>query len=386
MGTSTLTNPIAEADAGSPLPEASRFACLPSCGLCCSYRVLVTDRDRKRLEAAATAAGPWEEGADGRLALRRTPDFCLFLDSRWRCGVYAHRPAHCNTYPYLLTGHDGLGFDVDLSCPGLGRGEEFQAHELNAPTRSDEFQAHRAGAFKQIRGLLVAQRRFAARKWLHELGEGYIEGLNTAWNDLAPAGGWTLHVEQRKPVLVNVETEAALEELRQGLQSSRKSTRGLLDDAAWLERHFAKPRWNTRLHPTGELDVYRFWIARRELYSAERGGARSVTPVTDIDQIPWEDQALASRNAYLRRWLNRELLRRLATNLSLAAFIPGSHLAVTYLHLLLDIDHRLAVLAPALALAQGRDVVDCTLALEAVRGSDGLLRAWCESARLGITD
>ena len=88
----------------------------------------------------------------------------------------------------------------------------------------------------------------------------------------------------------------------------------------------------------------------------------------------------------LRWWLGRGLLRRLAINLSVVAPFPGNHLAVTSLHLLLDIDHRLAVLAPALALAQGKDAVDRSLALEAIRGSDGLLRAWCESARLGTTN
>ena len=159
----------------------------------------------------------------------------------------------------------------------------------------------------------------------------------------------------------------------------------MLGDTAWLERHFAQPRWNTRLHPTVEVDVYRFWIDGRELHSAERGGERNLTALTGLDLISWEDQALASREAYLRRWLGRELLRRLATNLTVAALIPGSHLGVTYLHLLLDIDHRLAVLAPALALAQGKDAVNRSLALEAIRGSDGLLRAWCESARLGTT-
>jgi hypothetical protein len=160
----------------------------------------------------------------------------------------------------------------------------------------------------------------------------------------------------------------------------------LLADTAWLERHFAQPKWNTRLHPTGKLDVYRFRISGRVLHLEERESSRYATSVADIGQVGWEPEALASREAYLRRWSNRQLLRRLAANLSVAALMPGGHMAITYLQLLLDIDYRLAVLAPALALVQGRDAVDRTLALEAIRGSDGLLRAWCESARVGTTN
>jgi hypothetical protein len=194
-----------------------------------------------------------------------------------------------------------------------------------------------------------------------------------------------MRVEQRRPALVNVEGADNALELRQKLRSSRQSTRGLLDDADWLERHFAQPRWNTRLHPTGTVDLYRFWIDDRALYFENTGGPCSVTTLSDIGQIPWEPKALATREAYLRCWHGRQLLRRLATNLSVAALVPGSHLAVTYLKSLLDIDYRLAVLAPALAQAVGRDAVEGSLAMEAVRGSDGVLRAWCESARLGTT-
>jgi hypothetical protein len=260
------------------------------------------------------------------------------------------------------------------------------AQELDPPKRSDELPAQSSAAYEQIRALLVAQQRFVAREYLFELGEGYIQGLTTEWNALKPVGAWTLCVEKIKPVLVNVESRDSFEELWQGVRSSRRSTRDVLGDTAWLERHFAQPRWNTRLHPTSEVDVYRFWIAGRELHSVERGGERKPTALINLGQIAWEDQALTSREAYLRRWLGRELLRRLANNLSVAALIPGSHLGVTYLHLLQDIDHRLAVLAPALALAQDRDTVDRGIVLEAIRGSDGLLRAWCESARVGTTN
>jgi hypothetical protein len=69
----------------------------------------------------------------------------------------------------------------------------------------------------------------------------------------------------------------------------------------------------------------------------------------------------------------------------MAALMPGSHVATEYLKFLLEIDQRLALLAPALAQTCGKEAVDRTSALEAIRGSDALLRAWCESARVGVS-
>jgi len=130
------------------------------------------------------------------------------------------------------------------------------------------------------------------------------------------------------------------------------------------------------------------------LHVEPRGGKREVFPLDDIGRLAWQPEAIATRRAYLKRWLKRQLPVRLANNTGLASLMPGGHVAVHYLQFLLEIDHRLAVLAPALRLcseqalarAGGKDAVDRDVALEAVRGSDGLLRAWCESARLGVTN
>lgn len=385
MANSTLTISIAEAESDSLLPSAGRFVCLSGCGLCCSYRVLVAEGERRRLEAETSRVEPWCVGSDGQPALRRTPDFCLFLNPQRRCSIYEHRPAHCSTYPYVQTVYDGVELDVDLSCPGLGHGEEALAPVLKPPVESDEERYRRRQVLEEVRELLRVQRRYASREATFALGRDQLDELTTTWYDAAPVGACTLRVEQRQSVLINMEGKDSVLKLQQELQSYCESTRALLEDAAWLERHFAQPSWSTRLYATGRVDVYRFWIYDGVLHVEEKGGTRSATDLTRVAQIPWEPEALATREAYLRRWLGRQLLERLATNLSVASLIAVGHLAVTYLKSLLDIDQRVAVLAPALAQAAGEDVVSRALALEAVRGSDGLLRARCESARLGTT-
>lgn len=390
MADGILTNSISsnplEIKLGSPLPEESRFACLPGCGLCCSYRVLVTEADRQRLQAADTDPEPWEVAASGELALRRTSGFCLYLDPQQRCTVYEHRPEHCRAYPYLWTTYDQLQLDVNFSCPGLGRGNLIPAEWHQPPVEVTQRQAQREGAIRELQGLLRAQRRYAAPEVLVALGERGLDELAVCWHAASPAGSSTIRVSQRRSFRVNAEMPDDLTALWQGLYLTCRTVEELLTDAAFMERHFGRPRWNTRLGPEGEVSLYRFWIAERVLHVEERGGTRKKIPLGDVGHIPWQSEALATRRAYLQRWLKRQLLVRLSNNLAVASLLPGGHVATCYLEFLVESDWRMGVLAPALAQVSGKEAIDRVVALGAIRGSDGLLRAWCQSARLGVTN
>lgn len=376
-----------------PLPTEARFACVPGCGLCCSYRVLVTEADRQRLQAVVADSQPWEVAPNGEQALRRASGFCLYLDPQQRCTVYEHRPEHCRAYPYLWTTRDSSFYDraqldADFSCPGLGRGNPIPIERRHPPVESLRWQAQREEAIRELQGLLRAQRRYASPEVLAALGERALDELVAIWHTGPQAGSSTMRVSQRQPLTVNAETLDDLTALWQGLSLAHQPVEKLLVDAAFIERHFGRPRLNTRLGPEGEVALYRFWIAERVLRVEERGGAHREAPLGDVGHIPWQPEALATRRAYLQRWLERQLLVRLANNLAMASlpFLTGSgHVAVCYLRFLLEIDHRLSVLAQSMALACGEEAINRPIALEAVRGSDGLLRAWCQSARLGTT-
>lgn len=387
--------------------------CLPRCGLCCSYRVLVTGADRRRLSALSppsACSDPWEASSDGELALRRrspersaersrrkpTPDipgFCVFLDERQRCTVYGHRPERCRAYPYLWTTYDRLELDVDLSCPGLGRpglgrGEVIATEWRDSPDESTAQRARREAAIRGVRDLLYVQQRYADPEALGALGAHCVNDLAAGWTAARPAGVSTLHVAQIRPLSTNVdlETEDVLPAVWESLLLAHRSVESLSADNSYVERHFARPRWNTRLSSAGEVTLYCFWVDDGTFLVRERGGVSRAIALDDIAQLAWEPEALATRRAYLERWLRRQLPVRLANNLALASPPPGGHVAAIYLAFLVEIDWRLVVLAPALARVNGKEAVDREVALEAVRGSDGLLRAWCESARLGIAD
>jgi Fe-S-cluster containining protein len=385
-----------------PLPSEERFACLPGCGLCCSYHVLVTEVDRQRLRAVATDAEAWDAAANGELALRRVSGFCLYLDPQQRCTVYEHRPEHCRAYPYLWTTYERAQLDVDFSCPGLGRGNPIPAEWHQPPVETTQRLAQREEAIRELQGLLRALRRYTAPEVLVALGERALDELAAIWPTASSVGSSTMRVSQRRPLKANpstalrrgsgqgsghrAETPDDLTALWQGLSLTPRPVEELVADAVFMKRHFGRPRWNTRLGSEGEVALYRFWIAEGVLHVEERGGKRQAIPLGDVGQLPWHSEALATRRAYLQRWLERQLLVRLANNLAVASLLPGGHVATCYLQFLTEVDWRLAVLAPALTLASGKEAIDRAVALEAVRGSDGLLRAWCQSARLGATN
>jgi hypothetical protein len=196
-------------------------------------------------------------------------------------------------------------------------------------------------------------------------------------------GSWSARIEQTGPFLTNAETDDALPALWKGLSLSPQSVEELRGDVPFLGRHFGRPRLNTRLGQGKTVALYRLWIAGEELHVEDEERTRRAISLRHIGRIPWQGDASATRRAYLARWLKRQLPVRLANNLALAGPAPSSHVATRYLQFLMEIDWRLAVLAPALALLGGEGVIHRPVALEAIRASDGLLRAWCECARLG---
>jgi Fe-S-cluster containining protein len=384
------------------LPEEDRFVCLPGCGLCCSYRVLVSEADRQRLGSVSPPSdhsGLWETSSDGTLALQRglagrpgldRPGFCLFLDQHLRCGVYERRPDHCRVYPYLWTGYHRQELDVDLSCPGLGCGEVIPAEWRQPPTESAAQQAQRKTAIDGVRELLRAQQRYADPEALTVLGGLAVDELATRWAVAETPGAVTLGITQAGRLSANLESgmDEALPGVWESLLLAPRSVEALIADDGFVERNFARPRWNTRPSPAGEVTLYCFWVVEGILYVEQRGGVCEEIPLDDIGQVAWTPEAILTRRAYLERWLKRQLPVRLANNLGLARPWPGVHVATCYLEFLVEIDWRLAVLAPALARVnfkgKGKRELDREIVWEAIRGSDGLLRAWCESARVGV--
>ena len=337
----------------------------------------LTQADLRSLEGDFRSPGKllsWETTADNGHVLRRESGFCTHLDSRRRCGIYEQRPEQCRAYPYLWTAYSRSTLDVDLSCPGLGRGESIS---LPARPSDDEIHpAQRREAIRRVQELLRAQKRYAAPETLNLLGKRYLKELAAVW----PGKGLRMSPSWRPQT--NLETAADLSTGAGWLEPILQ----LRLNRARMERHFSRPGWNTRLGPEAQVTIYRFWVAGGVLHIEPGRGVSQALQLLDQAQFAWHPLALAARGAYLELWLERDLPLRLASNMAVAGLLRGDHVATCYLDFFADVDWRLSVLALMLASARGKKEVDQAIVLEAIRGSDNLLRAWCESARLGSTD
>lgn len=122
--------------------DLRRFECVSGCGRCCAYKVSLLEEDIRRLEATGRARDEFLDmarrpaaGFAGCMAKRNGS--CVFLDGDRRCREYEHRPLYCRLYPYIRESYVELQLDVDLSCPGVGRGKRMSDTELAAIVASD---------------------------------------------------------------------------------------------------------------------------------------------------------------------------------------------------------------------------------------------------------
>jgi len=165
--------------------DLRRFECLPGCGRCCGYKVSLLEEDITRLEARGLKP---EEFLDGRRepaagfagCLRKSRGYCLFLDSGKRCRVYEQRPLYCRLYPYIRESYLRLQLDVDLSCPGIGRGRLIPEAELLGILASDASAAESRRRLELQRKALGRVEKLLAHRAHLEPFEVLVDELRSA--------------------------------------------------------------------------------------------------------------------------------------------------------------------------------------------------------------
>ncbi|MCD6219386.1 YkgJ family cysteine cluster protein [Candidatus Calescamantes bacterium] len=96
-----------------------RFTCIEGCGLCCSYKVKVERDEIKNIASVTDKKFLREEGN----FMRKKNGYCIFLNGDKKCLIYSERPFQCKSYPFYV---ERGQIDVDLSCPGVGKGEAVE--------------------------------------------------------------------------------------------------------------------------------------------------------------------------------------------------------------------------------------------------------------------
>jgi hypothetical protein len=267
--------------------------------------------------------------------------------------------------------------DVDLSCPGVGQGEITTFPQFEETVRSEPNPSQILMGIKHLQDFLRAQGRYASPAIRVATGAWAIE----TWRHLSahnPNVGFKLNASLPPPNAIH---DPDLDSMKQHHTFQTLALEKRLDDRNWIERHFATPRLNTRFNVNHDIELYRFWIEGQHLHLEPHNGTHINVQLKTIQTLEWRSEARATRFAYLHRWLKRQLPVRLANTLAMSAPV---HTASCYLEFLLDIDWRISLLSVALAIAADREEVDHDTVLEAIRGSDGLMRAWCESARFTV--
>jgi Fe-S-cluster containining protein len=73
----------------------------------------------KDMERINSSSNPTREFATNA-CLPKNGRFCSFLKNDSRCTIYENRPHYCRTFPFYI--ESDFEVDIDLSCPGVGRG------------------------------------------------------------------------------------------------------------------------------------------------------------------------------------------------------------------------------------------------------------------------
>jgi len=300
-----------------------KFECLPGCGLCCSYKVALLPGDVERIESL----GYQQEHFSCDGALEKGDNFCVFMEDDRRCSVYEGRPTLCRSYPFFL--EDDGSIDVDLSCPGIGRGPEV------APVF--EYQAGRSD-------LKIA-----------ESLPNYLE------YDKFRKIGMDWCAANARPDSLGELILSARDQIR---RMNRMPIRGFAGLFEILES------MNTHLSADGVI-TYPFFLRNDMLVVVDRS-----YPLTYAEMPP---ECLAALVEYLETWFGRYVFYRfcLACSASMPATLRPMGMAFHFAAVLAEL---VSGISAVLKLRWNQD--DLESLGEAIRAIDGRLRTKCRAARI----
>ena len=300
-----------------------RFECLPGCGLCCSYKVALLPGDLERIEGLGYQ--PEFFARDG--AMQKTYEFCVFLDDDKRCSIYDGRPGLCRSFPFYL--EDDGSIDVDLSCPGVGRGPEVEpAFDYSAGGKIDK---KTAGSIPDY----LPFERFR-KIGLHWCDANYMHGSLEKLLESA-------HEQEQRYNRALVSRFGSLLDIPDGM--------------------------NTHLSDEG-IAAYPFVLLGDKLVIGDH-----TYPLID-GEMP--SDYMAELVDYMRTWFGRYVFYRFC--LACSASMPIMRPMGVAFHFMILLAERLSELRVALCQQWKQD--DVEILKEAIRAMDGRLRTKYRSARI----
>lgn len=303
-----------------------RFECLPGCGLCCSYKVALLPGELERIESLGYQKEYFSRGG----SLQKDNGFCVFLGDDKSCSIYDRRPVFCRSFPFYRA--DDGSIDVDLSCPGVGRGPEVEpVFEYSAQGTPDPT------AVRKLPGYVSFER---------------FQEIGRHWCDRN----------------VNIRSLAMLLQSAQD-QAKRFNPMPTKDFGDLFD---IPDGMNTHLTEQG-ITTYPFDLREERLVIGDHTYAL-------IDE-EMSEEYLAEVVQYLRIWFERRAFYRFCLACSISAPVLRRPMQVAF-HFVESLAQRIAEIKAALNHRWKQD--DIEILKEAIRAVDGRLTTKCRATKIEI--
>jgi len=366
-----------------------KFRCLPGCGLCCHYKVYLLPDDVERINSAIKSDNFWikdsaqEETVVGYL--KRRKGVCIFFNEKKLCSIYSERPLYCRLYPFIKEVYFHSEIDVDLSCPGLNYNKEisrFQLREMVGERLNpgvDSFLEKRVkNTVGKIEGLLKQRSCYTSKNLCFFITKHLIE------NSLKEEAEKGVFLFRERVNLCSslIRKMGNIMEIRQAQkligQALKKQIFSQKDISLpeFLKKEFSRPLLNTKINE-GKVMVYVIKFEPESMKWTFPHTSQSVE-FPELKEIKIAEEGNNLLVEYVRFWMRRELLFRLAHSYALIDFHARNYLFF-YLEFLADALLRVYFLTKVIAAKKKEKEANFSEVREAIRASDSILRSRCQT-------
>ncbi len=366
-----------------------KFKCLPGCSLCCHYKVYLLPDDVERIKRIVKSDNFWikdsaqEERAVGYL--KRRKGFCIFLNKKRLCSIYPQRPLYCRLYPFIKEVYFHSEIDVDLSCPGLNYNKEISRFQLRKMVgervnpEADSFLKKRVkNTVGKIEGLLKQRSCYTSKNLCFFITKHLIEN---SLKEEAEKGVF-LFPERVNLCSSLIRKMGNIMEIRQAQkligQALKKQIFSQKDISLqeFFKKEFSRPLLNTKING-GKVMVYVINFESESMKWTFSSTLRNVE-FSELKEIKIDEEGKNLLVEYMRFWMRRQLLFRLAYSYALTDFRARNYLFF-YLEFLADVLLRIYLLTKVIAVKKKKKEGSFSEVREAIRASDSILRSRCQT-------
>lgn len=365
-----------------------KFKCLTGCALCCHYKVSLLPDDVEKIRSIVKADDFWVKNSnEGRRVigyLKRKEELCIFLTKEGFCSIYPQRPLYCRLYPFMKEVYFHSEIDIDLSCPGLNYGKEISHSQLRkmfsrnlSPEVNSSFKKKVKSTVDKLedvlkqrgcytsKGLCLFIAKHLIEDSLKEQSEGGIflfrERVNLAGSLIGEVGNIS-RIKQVQRFLEQVLKKQTFSQKNISLQE-------------FLKKELNEPLLNTKISK-GKVTVYTMEF-NPELIKWSFSDTSQNVEFPKLKEIKINEGGRNLLLEYMRFWMRRQLLFRLAYSYALIDFRARNYLYF-YLQFLVEVLLRVYSLVKVIAVKERKSEGSLLEVKEAIRASDSILRRRCQ--------